>query len=353
VRARVGLIGYGLAGRAFHAPLIAAEPALTLAAIVTADPERRAQAAADHPHATLLDSADEVWSRRAELDLIVVASPNATHVPLARAAIEHGLDVVVDKPLAASAAEAQALLDDARARGRLLIPFHNRRWDGDFLTVRRLVETEALGAVVRFESRFDRWRPEVSEGWREQDDPAQAGGLLYDLGVHLIDQALQLFGPAATVYAELDVRRPGAQVDDDAFVAITHRNGVRSHLWASMLAGQLAPRMRVIGDAASYVKHGLDPQEPQMRAGARPGDPGFGEEPPERWGTLGAGDDVRAIPTEAGRYLAFYKGVVSALRGGALPVDPVDAIAALTVIEAAQRSARERCVVSFDDVSDP
>src|SRR5690606_32750197 len=137
-----------------------------------------------------------------------------THVPLARAALEHGLDVVVDKPLAASAAEAQALVDEALARGRLLIPFHNRRWDGDFLTVRRLVETEALGEVVRFESRFDRWRPEVADGWREHADPAQAGGLLYDLGVHLIDQALQLFGSAQTVYAELDARRAGAQVDD-------------------------------------------------------------------------------------------------------------------------------------------
>jgi len=348
VSVRVGLIGYGLAGRAFHAPLIEAEPALQLAAIVTSDPERRAQAAADHPHATLLDGAQELWARRAELDLVVVAAPNAAHVPLARAAVEHGLDVVVDKPLAARAADAQALVDDARARGRLVIPFHNRRWDGDFLTVRRLVETEALGRVVRFESRFDRWRPEVAGGWREHDDPEQAGGLLYDLGVHLIDQALQLFGSAGAVYAELDVRRPGARVDDDVFVAITHASGVRSHLWASMLAGQLAPRLRVIGDAATYVKHGLDPQEPQMRAGARPGDAGFGEEPPERWGTIGAGDDVHTVPTEAGRYRAFYAGVVSALRGGALPVDPVDAIASLAVIEAAQRSARERCVVSLD-----
>ncbi|MBX5440087.1 MAG: Gfo/Idh/MocA family oxidoreductase [Solirubrobacteraceae bacterium] len=351
--ARVGLVGYGLAGRAFHAPLIAAEPALTLAAIVTADPERRARARAEHPHAALLDDAAELWARRAELDLVVVASPNATHVPLARAAIEHGLDVVVDKPLAASADEAEALLGEARARGRLLIPFHNRRWDGDFLTVRRLVETGALGTVVRFESRFERWRPEVAGGWREDDDPAQAGGLLYDLGAHLVDQALQLFGPAAAVYAEVEARREGARVDDDVFVAITHAGGVRSHLWASMLAGQAAPRMRVVGDGATYVKHGLDPQEAQLRAGAAPGDPGFGEEPPERWGTLGAGAGVRAVPTEAGRYQAFYTGVVSALRGGALPVDPVDAIAGLRVIEAARRSARERRVVPLDDVSAP
>ncbi len=344
----VALIGYGLAGEAFHAPLIAAEPGLELAAVVTSDEQRRARAAEGHPGVELLDRAPDVWARAGDYDLVVVASPNATHVRLAREAIDAGLDVVVDKPLAASAADARALTDHAQARGRLLIPFHNRRWDGDFLTLQRLIELGALGDVARFESRFERWRPEVSaDRWRESAAPQDAGGLLYDLGVHLIDQALVLFGPAAQVYAELDVRRAGARVDDDVFVAITHASGVRSHLWASMLAGQLAPRLRVLGMAASFVKHGLDVQEAQLRAGRTPADPGYGREDPATWGALHAGDQTQRIETQPGRYPGFYAGVVSALRGGALPVRPEEAVAALAVIDAARASSAEGRVVTL------
>jgi len=346
--ARVALIGYGLAGEAFHAPLIAADPDLELAAVVTTNPQRRAAVAERHPGAELLDRPDEIWARPRDFDLVVVASPNATHVPLARAAIEAGLDVVVDKPLAASAAEAAELTAHAEARGRLLIPFHNRRWDGDFLTLQRLVELGALGDVARFESRFERWRPEVAaDRWRESAAPQDAGGLLYDLGVHLIDQALVLFGPAAEVYAELDARRAGAQVDDDVFVAITHTNGVRSHLWASMIAGHLGPRLRALGTSAAFVKDGLDVQEAQLRAGLTPRDPGYGVEDPAAWGALHAGDETQTIETEPGRYGGFYAGVVTALRGGAMPVQPQDAIAALAVIDAARTSASEGRVVTL------
>ena len=338
---RVALIGYGLAGEAFHAPLIAAEPGLELAAVVTRDPQRRARAIERQPGVELLDGADDVWARAGDFDLVVVASPNATHVRFARAAIDAGLDVVVDKPLAASAAEAEALAAHAQARGRLLIPFHNRRWDGDFLTLQRLIELGALGEVARYESRFERWRPAVHESWRERAEPEEVGGLLYDLGVHLIDQALVLFGPAEHVYAELDARRANAKVDDDVFVAITHANGVRSHVWATMLGGHLAPRLRVLGTAASFVKDGLDVQEAQLRDGLRPGDPAFGVEDSVAWGALHAGDETQAIETEPGRYAGFYAGVVTALRGGALPVTPEDAVAALRVIDAARASAIE------------
>jgi predicted dehydrogenase len=346
--ARVALIGYGLAGEAFHAPLIAVEPNLELAAIVTRDPQRRAAATERYPSVELLDRADDVFARAGDFDLVVVASPNATHVPLAQSAIDAGLDVVVDKPLAASAAEAEDLRRHAEARGRLLIPFHNRRWDGDFLTLQRLVELGALGDVARYESRFERWRPEVAaDRWRESGAPQDAGGLLFDLGVHLIDQALVLFGPAARVYAELDARRAGAQVDDDVFVAITHESGVRSHLWASVLAGELAPRLRVLGTAATFVKHGLDVQEAQLRAGLTPSDVAFGAEDEAAWGALHAGDETQAIETERGRYQGFYAGVVAALRGGALPVQPQDAVAALAIIDAARVSAAEGRVVSL------
>jgi predicted dehydrogenase len=345
--AKVALIGYGLAGEAFHAPLITAEANLDLAAVVTRDAQRRAAASDRYPGVELLDSPDDIWARARDFDLVVVASPNATHVRLARDAIDAGLDVVVDKPLAATASEAEELTAHAETRGRLLMPFHNRRWDGDFLTLQRLVELEALGEVARFESRFERWRPQVdAERWRESATPHDAGGLLYDLGVHLIDQALVLFGPAAHVYAELDTRRDGAQVDDDVFVAITHAGGVRSHLWASVIAGQLAPRLRVLGTAATYVKHGLDVQEGQLRAGLMPGDPGFGVEDPAAYGALYAGDETQTIETVAGRYPGFYAGVVAALRGGAMPVQPQDAVAALQVIDAARTSAAEGRVVT-------
>jgi scyllo-inositol 2-dehydrogenase (NADP+) len=344
----VALIGYGLAGEVFHAPLIDAVPGLELTAIVTRDDERRRRAAHVHPQAELLDSPEGVWERSDSLELVVIATPNRSHVELALAAIEAGLGVVVDKPLAPHAAGGREVVDAARARGVLLTVFQNRRWDGDFLTVQRLIREDALGRVYRFESRFERWRPALRGGWRESEDAAEAGGLLYDLGSHLIDQALVLFGPVEAVYAELEARRSSARVDDDTFVALMHTSGVRSHLWASAVAALLGPRLRVLGERAGYVKYGLDLQEEQLRAGLTPGSAGFGEEPPERWGVLGAGDETTSVPTTRGAYERFYIGVAASLLSGApAPVDADDAVAALEVLEAAQRSARERRVAEL------
>lgn len=340
---RVGLVGYGPAGAAFHAPLVATTPGMHLAAVVTRDPTRRAQLLAAHPGVRAVEAAEELWSSPDGIDLVVVASPNRTHLPVALAALAAGLPVVVDKPLAASLADARQLHEAARARGLLLTVFQNRRWDGDFLTVRRLLAEDALGDVHRFESRFERWRPTPKPGWRESADAGDAGGLLFDLGSHLIDQALVLFGPVAHVYAELDRRRPGVQVDDDAFVALTHRSGVRSHLWMSVVAAQHGPRLRVLGSRAAYTKFGLDGQENALRAGGRPDAPDWGEEPGDHWGTLDAGEGGgRPVRTEAGAYPRFYAGVVAALRGAAPPpVAVADAIAGLEIIEAAQRAAVE------------
>ena len=343
---RVALLGYGLAGAVFHAPLINAVDGLELAAIVTRNDERRSRARREHPGAILLDSAEDVWERSGELELVVVASPNRFHVPLARAAVAAGLAVVVDKPLAARADEARVLVGEARERGELLTVFQNRRWDGDFLTVRRLLETSQLGTVARFESRFERWRPELSGSWRESGDSEDAGGLLYDLGSHLIDQALELFGPAAEVYAELDARRAGARTDDDTFVALTHESGVHSHLWMSAIAAEQAPRFRVLGTAAAFTKYGLDVQENALRDGGDPRAPSWGREPEEHWGELATGDATRRIETCPGAYQRFYEGVVSALREGAPPpVDPDQVVTALEVLEAAKLAARERQVV--------
>jgi predicted dehydrogenase len=254
---RVGLVGYGLAGSAFHAPLIATTPGLRLDAVVTANPDRRAKLHHDHPDARAVDTPEELFADPDALDLIVIASPNRTHVPLARAAIEAGIATVVDKPLAATAASALELCRLAESRGVLLSVFQNRRWDGDFLTARRLVDEGALGRVHRFESRFERFRPKPKAGWRELADPAEVGGTLYDLGSHLVDQAITLFGPVDTVYAEIDIRRDGAVVDDDAFLALTHASGTRSHLWTSAVTPLIGPRLRVLGDSAGYVKSGM------------------------------------------------------------------------------------------------
>ncbi|MDG9702162.1 Gfo/Idh/MocA family oxidoreductase [Streptomyces sp. DH37] len=341
---RVGLIGYGLAGSVFHAPLIAATDGLVLDTVVTSSPERQRQARAEHGEGLrTAKDADELLARAGELDLVVVASPNRTHVELARRALEAGLAVVVDKPLAATAAEAESLADLAERRGLLLSVFQNRRWDSDFLTLRGLLEEGALGEVWRFESRFERWRPSLKGGWRESGDPAELGGLLYDLGSHVVDQALTLFGPVTSVYAESDVRRPGAEADDDTFLALHHASGTRSHLWVSSTAASLGPRFRVLGSRAAYVKHGLDPQEDALRAGARPV-PGerWGVEPESAWGTLGALEEARPVPSRDGDYPAYYAAVAAALRGGGEPpVTAREAAEALRVLEAARASAAE------------
>ncbi|NUV99813.1 Gfo/Idh/MocA family oxidoreductase [Streptomyces sp. CAI 127] len=351
---RVALVGYGLAGSVFHAPLVSATDGLVLDTVVTSNEERRAEARAAHPKVRFADSPDELWERADELDLVVIASPNKTHVPLATAALKAGLPVVVDKPIAGTAAEARELAALAEERGLLLSVFQNRRWDNDFRTLAALIADGELGEVQRFESRFERWRPQLKGGWRESGDPDEIGGLLYDLGSHVVDQALVLFGPAVQVYAESDVRRPGAAADDDTFIAITHENGVRSHLYVSATTAQLGPRFRVLGSAAGYVKYGLDPQEAALREGLRPvaGEP-WGEEVEQMWGRVGSGESpltgggtpVRTLP---GDYPAYYAAVAAAIRGtGDNPVTALQAAAALDVLEAARRSAREGVSVTL------
>ncbi|MFG2117625.1 Gfo/Idh/MocA family oxidoreductase [Streptomyces sp. NPDC048710] len=349
---RVGLVGYGLAGSVFHAPLIAATEGLALDTVVTSYPERQQQAQAEFPGVRVVSTPDELFDRADELDLIVVASPNRTHVPLATTALEAGLPVVVDKPVAGTAAEARELAALSEERGLLLSVFQNRRWDSDFLTLRGLVEKGELGDVWRFESRFERWRPQPKGGWRESGDPAEIGGLLYDLGSHVVDQALVLFGPVTEVYAETDIRRPGAETDDDTFIALTHENGVRSHLYVSATTAQLGPRFRVLGSQAGFVKYGLDPQEAALREGLRPG-PAWGAEPEALWGRIGSGESPltgggRPVPTVPGDYPAYYAAVAAALTGaGANPVTALEAAAALDVLEAARRSARDKVTVTL------
>lgn len=352
---RVALIGYGLAGAVFHAPLIASTQGMVVAAIVTSDPGRRIQALRDFPKVTLYAAVEELWREAARYDLVVIATPNRLHVPLGIAALNVGLPVVIDKPLAPSVAEAQKLIEASQKAGKLLTVFQNRRWDNDFRTVRALLDADLdlLGTVTRFESRYERYRPiPKHDAWRELGEPEEAGGLLYDLGSHLIDQALVLFGRASKVYAEIDRRRVGVQVDDDTFVALQFASGVRAHLWMSSVTRIAGPRLRISGVRGTYEKWGLDPQESALRDGLRPGHPDWGREPREKWGHLST--DISGIhidgPIEMlpGAYEQFYTFLrVALVMGGPPPVDALEAIDVLHVIEAAQESAARGTVIEL------
>jgi predicted dehydrogenase len=350
---RAGIIGYGLSGSVFHAPLVASTPGLAVSAIVTRDPQRQRQARADYPDATVYATVKEMLADPTRLDLVVVAAPNRAHVPLGVAAMGAGLPVVIDKPMAPSAEAAEQLMEAARRTGKLLTVFQNRRWDNDFLTVRRLAGAGLLGKLVRFESRFERFRPELKPGaWRERPEPEEAGGLLFDLGAHLFDQAMLLFGTPTSVYAEVDRRRMGAAVDDDTFVALRFPGGEIAHLWMSVVPRRPGPRMRVVGMRGVYEKQDLDPQEEALRTGGRPGDEGWGLEPRERWGRLSTEvDGVQLdslVETLPGSYETYYAKLRDAIRdGGPLPVDPADSLRVLRVIEAARASARGGTVVQF------
>jgi scyllo-inositol 2-dehydrogenase (NADP+) len=345
---RVGLIGFGLGGASFHAPLIAATPGLTLASVITANPERAAQARRGYPAVHVAADPDWLWRHAKDHDLAVISTPNRSHVPLALAALDAGLPVVIDKPFAATTEDARRVLDTAKAKHLPVSAYHIRRWDSECLTLKDLIAKGALGKVLRFESRLERWRPEPKGGWKEKGAPEEAGGLLYDIGSHLIDQALYLFGPVRAVYAERDIRRAGVETDDDVFLALRHESGVRSHLWASLLAAIPGPRLRVTGSRAAFLKQHGDIQEASLRQGERPGAAGWGEEPPERWGTLSDGARQEPVPSKPGAYQNFYAGMVSALRDGAkVPVGAEDILAGLAIIEAAQRSAAEGRVVAL------
>lgn len=349
---RTAVVGYGVSGRVFHSPLIAADPAYSLDVIVTGDARRAADAAERYPTATVMASVDEMLARADELDLVVIGTPPATHAAIATSALEAGLDVVVDKPFTVTSAEGRALIALADERERRLTVFQNRRWDGDFLTLQDLVATGRLGAVRRFESRFEWYKPEVRATWKAEATAREGGGILFDLGTHLIDQAVLLFGPVAEVSAELAVNRAGGRADDDAFVALRHAAGTISHLWMNSLAPQFGPRFHVAGSRAGYTTHGLDGQEAALDRGVSPADPDYGATPAERWGVLGVEGSLAPHPTLRGDYGAFYRTLADSIRhGGPLPVDPADSLGVLELIENIHASTPLR-VASVDAEND-
>ncbi|GAA1697055.1 Gfo/Idh/MocA family oxidoreductase [Microcella alkalica] len=345
---RAGIVGFGPSGRVFHAPFLATNPAFALTAIATSSPERSAEARAAHPTATIVPTPEALidLASAGELDLVILASPPHVHREQAIAALEAGAAVVIDKPFAPSVADAEAIIAaaDAAASRRThptspLTVFQNRRFDGDFLTVRRLIENGALGRVHRFVSTFERFGAPKHDLWQGRITPAEGGGILFDLGSHLIDQALELFGPATLEHAEFTAVRGGLGSEDDAFVSLRHESGVRSHLTMSRVAAQSGPRLRVLGDASAYSVHGLDGQEPALKEGIRPGDPAYGTTPEREWGLLGVdggAEPLMRVPTEAGRYPEFYEQVATSIRIGApMPVDARSALETVRLIERA------------------
>ncbi|USZ50416.1 Gfo/Idh/MocA family oxidoreductase [Halomonas sp. DN3] len=337
---RTAIVGFGVAGSIFHAPLVAADPAYRLEVIVTGDAERAAQARSRYPKArivadfeTLLATVD---AGEITLDLVILATPPEGHRRQAEAIIARKLALVVDKPFAACLEDAKAITQAAQEAGTPLSVFHNRRWDGDFLTLSRLIANDALGRVRSFESRFTWWMPEGFGNWRDTTPVDQAGGLLFDLGSHLIDQALQLFGPVDSVHAELDRHSDSAGADEDAFVTLLHRSGVRSRLWMNGLAAQAGPRFHVLGSQAAFVKYGLDGQEAALARGASPLDDTYGIDDVQP--ILGAGNDLHQIEPARGDYPAYYSQLAKSLTEDApLPVTAVEALDVLAIIETVHR----------------
>jgi len=317
---RTGLIGYGLAGAVFHEPLIRACDGLELAAVLTS-----------REHPLRVGSTAELFDC---CELVVVASPNDSHFPLAREALARNMHVVVDKTFTVTLDEADALITLAGERDQILTVFHNRRWAADFLTLRKVLPE--LGEVSLLEANWDRFRPEVRDRWRERRGPG--AGLLADLGPHMIDEVLQLFGLPESISADIFAQRPAAVVDD-YFDLTLHCGTRRVCLRASSLVSAPRPRFAAHGSGGSFVKYGLDPQEDQLKAGMDPREPGFGVE--KRSAVLTRPDGaVEQVAGERGRYLAFYEGVVAAIRDGApVPVDPADARSGLMLIDLARRAA--------------
>ena len=351
---RAGLLGFGYAGRSFHAPLLRTTPGIDLVAVASRQPE--AVHAALGTAVTVHAEPAELLARD-DIALVVIATPNDTHHPLALAALQAGKAVVVDKPFALDATQAAELVALAQARGQLLSVFHNRRWDGDFLTVAALLRTATLGRITHAELHFDRYRPVVRQRWREAAGPG--GGLWIDLGPHLLDQALQLFGAPLAIQADIATLRDGGQADDWFHAQLRYPDGLRVTLHASMLAAQPGPRFVLHGTRGSYVKHGLDTQEDALKAGRLPdpAQPGaWGADP--QAGTLHLASDLAQPetlvqspwPTQAGDYPAYYAAVRNAVQGrGANPVPATQALVVMRWLDLGRRSAEQRRELRLHD----
>ena len=343
----VGLIGFGVAGRAFHAQVIRATPGLRLAAIV----QRHGNEAAEkYPDVRVVRSVEELLDIR-EIRLVVIATPNETHAPIARQCLEAGRDVVVDKPFATTLKEAEGLVELAQKCGRLITVYQNRRYDGDFQALRQIVADGTLGRIVRFETNYDRFRPDLKPGaWRERVGPGS--GIFFDIAPHLIDHALVLFGLAEAVTADIRMERTVAVVDDSFDVMLHYPGGMRAVLRSTMLAVAPRPRFVLHGTRGSFFKQSFDPQEINLRRGYIPESGPWGGEPEEDWGvrTTVENDVVtkRSVPSATSDYRDYYANVRDAILGRAtLAVTPEYALEVMRVLEMAQESSRTRCTIAW------
>jgi scyllo-inositol 2-dehydrogenase (NADP+) len=343
----VGLIGFGLAGRAFHAQVIRATPGLRLAAIL----QRHGNEAAEkYPDVRLVRSVAELLDIR-EIRLVVIATPNETHAPIARQCLEAGRDVVVDKPFATTWKEAAELVELARKCGRLITVYQNRRFDGDFQALRQIVADGTLGRIVRFETNYDRFRPDLKPGaWRERVGPGS--GILFDLAPHLIDHALVLFGLPEAVAADVRMERSVAAVDDAFDVMLHYPAGMRAVLRSTMLAAAPRPRFVLHGIRGAFFKQTFDPQEINLRRGYVPESGLWGGEPEEDWGVLTTVENdivkKRSVPSASCDYRDYYANVRDAILGLAmLAVGPEHALDVMRVLEMAQESSRTRCTIAW------
>ena len=335
---RVAVVGYGMAGRDFHAPLIGRVPGLRVTQVVTGDQVRADAARAEIDGVQVVADTEALWVGADEIDLVVLASPTAVHAAQATEAVRRGLPVVVDKPLAVNAPEARAVADLAAGAGVLLSVFHNRRWDPEHRTAREVLASGVLGDVVRYEARYERWRPVPKQRWREQSVSADGGGVLMDLQSHLVDGALDLFGPVATVYAQLAAFTTVG--DDVAFLALQHVCGVVSHLGTTSLAAAPGPRTRLLGTRAAYLVAGVDDDPTALSSWADPDD--------DHRGWLVRGEQAEPVPRAPGEWADFYVGVRDALlTGSAPPVLAADGVAVIEVLDAARRSAAGNEVVTL------
>lgn len=347
---KVGVVGFGLAGKVFHTAVVDVTPGLELACVVQ---RRGDEAARQYPGVKVARSVEEMLEDES-IGLVVIATPSHSHYELAKQCLNQQRNVVIDKPFTLTSAEAVGLIRMARERKLLLTAYQNRRWDGDFQTVRQVLAGGELGRVVSYESHFDRYRERPRlEVWRESG--AAGGGTLFDLGPHVVDQALKLFGAPATIMASVRTERQNAVVDDawDIFLEYERPHPMTALLRATTTACIPGPRYVVHGTKGSYTKWGLDPQEEQIKAGIAFAAPGFGEEPESAWGEVRVcGGETRRVPTLKGDYRGFYANVRDALLGRAEPeVKPEQAWRTTRLIELARESSAQgrRLKVDFQD----
>lgn len=332
----VGVFGLGLAGKVFHAPFVRAVSGLKLVAVARRNP----QPDTAYPEVRFVAGIEQLLAID-DIQLVVVATPNELHAPIARQCLHAGRHVVVDKPFATSVQEAEELVALARKHERIITVFQNRRWDGDFKTVRQVISGGALGRVVLYESHFDRFRPHLRGTWHERPQPGM--GILYDLAPHLADQALLLFGKPQFVSADLRKERDGTSVND-AFDVVFHYSRMRAHLRATTMAAAPGPRFWICGAEGTFTKYGLDPQEDAMKQGGDPNATKWGEESQSHWGELTTADGTQVVPTIAGDYRGYYENVRDAILGRApLEVTPEQALDVMRALDLAERSSSAGC----------